>query len=241
MKLEIAASTQHFLICTKNSPEKLGAVRGLLAVEPLPFVDDVEVGELAEVGVGLPAQPGRLAALEKADVVQANRQLQSALGRIRGEAGRNREGQIGGLYEGGPIGGSFGAARARKELRVRQGAHTWEGGRRGSCGKDSVWDPRTEGGGSGLYRVRGKVGGRQTREIGHRLARPLAGLPSPRDLHTMERPQTPFTSDSSLLYYYNCQVKPACLTFYFAGWCHTRSRRNTSKLAFAILTAQVES
>ena len=64
-------------------------------------MDDVEVGELAEVGVGLPAQPGRLAALEKADVVQANRQLQSALGRIRGEAGRNREGQIGGLYEGG--------------------------------------------------------------------------------------------------------------------------------------------
>ena len=63
-------------------------------------MDDVEVGELAEVGVGLPAQPGRLAALEKADVVQANRQLQSALGRIRGEAGRNREGQIGGLYEG---------------------------------------------------------------------------------------------------------------------------------------------
>ena len=115
---------------------------------------------------------------------------------------------------------------------------------RGGCGKDSVWDPRTEGGGGGgggLYRVRGKVGGRQTREIGHRLARPLAGLPSPRDLHTMERPQTPFTSDSSLLYYYNCQVKPACLTFYFAGWCHTRSRRNTSKLAFAILTAQVES
>ena len=55
-------------------------------------MDDVEVGELAEVGVGLPAQPGRLAALEKADVVQANRQLQSALGRIRGEAGRNREG-----------------------------------------------------------------------------------------------------------------------------------------------------
>ena len=79
-----------------------------------------------------------------------------------------------------------------------------EGGEGG--GKDSVWDPRTEGGGSGLYRVRGKVGGRQTREIGHRLARPLAGLPSPRDLHTMERPQTPFTSDSSLLYYYNCQA-----------------------------------
>ena len=98
MKLEIAASTQHFFICTENSPEKLRAVRGLLAVEPLPLVDDVEVGELAEVGVGLPAQPGRLAALEKADVVQANRQLQSALGRIRGEAGRNREGQIGGLY-----------------------------------------------------------------------------------------------------------------------------------------------
>ena len=98
MKLEIAASTQHFFICTENSPEKLRAVRGLLAVESLPLVDDVEVGELAEVGVGLPAQPGRLAALEKADVVQANRQLQSALGRIRGEAGRNREGQIGGLY-----------------------------------------------------------------------------------------------------------------------------------------------
>ena len=117
-----------------------------------------------------------------------------------------------------------------------------QGGEGGAgCGKDPVWDPRTEGGGSGLYRVRGKVGGRQTREIGHRLARPLAGLPSPRDLHTMERPQTPFTSDSSLLYYYNSQVKPACLTFYFAGWCHNRSRRNTSKLAFAILTAQVES
>ena len=106
-------------------------------------MDDVEVGELAEVGVGLPAQPGRLAALEKADVVQANRQLQSALGRIRGEAGRNREGQIGGLYEGANW-GSFGAAQARKELRVRQGAHTWEGGR-GGCGKDSVWDLRTEG------------------------------------------------------------------------------------------------
>ena len=130
MKLEIAASTQHFFICTENSPEKLRAVRRLLAVEPLPLVDDVEVGELAEVGVGLPAQPGRLAALEKADVVQANRQLQSALGRIRGEAGRNREGQIGGLYEG-PNWGEFGAAQARKELRVRQGAHTWEGGRRG--------------------------------------------------------------------------------------------------------------
>ena len=128
MKLEIAASTQHFFICTKNSPEKLGAVRGLLAVEPLPLVDDVEVGELAEVGVSLPAQPGRLAALEKADVVQANRQLQSALGRIRGEAGRNREGQIGGLYEGGPIGGSCGAAPARKELRVRQGSAHLGGG-----------------------------------------------------------------------------------------------------------------
>merc|ERR1719400_1000205 len=42
-------------------PEKLRAVRRLLAVEPLPLADDVEVGELAEVGVGLPAQPGGLA------------------------------------------------------------------------------------------------------------------------------------------------------------------------------------
>ena len=82
MKLEIAASTQHFFICTENSPEKLGAVRRLLAVEPLPLVHDVEVGELAEVGVGLPAQPGRLTALEEANVLQANRQLQAALGRI---------------------------------------------------------------------------------------------------------------------------------------------------------------
>ena len=106
----------------------------------------------------------------------------------------------------GPIGGSFAAAPARKELRVRQGAHTWEGGRGGRLWQRLSVGSENRGGGSGLYRVRGKVGGRQTREIGHRLARPLAGLPSPRDLHTMERPQTPFTSDSSLLYYYNCQA-----------------------------------
>ena len=43
---------------------------------------DVEVGKLAEVSVGLTTQSGRLAALKKANVLKANRQLQAALGRI---------------------------------------------------------------------------------------------------------------------------------------------------------------
>ena len=72
-------------------------------------------------------------------------------------------------------------------------------GEGGAVAKTQCGIREQRGGGSGLYRVRGKVGGRQTREIGHRLARPLAGLPSPRDLHTMEHPQTPFTPNSSYL------------------------------------------
>ena len=96
-------------------------------------------------------------------------------------------------------------ARRRLEKNCALGRQRTQAGG-GASGRAQCGIRVQKRGGSGLYRVRGKVGGRQTREIGHRLARPLAGLPSPRDLHTMERPQTPFTSDSSLLYYYNCQA-----------------------------------
>lgn len=70
---------------------------------------DVEVGELAEVGVGLTTQPGRLAALKEANVLKPNRQLQAALGRIevrRGGTEKDKladymsEAQLGELWRG---------------------------------------------------------------------------------------------------------------------------------------------
>ena len=69
---------------------------------------DVEVGELAEVCVGLPTQPGRLAALKEANVLKANSQLQAALGRIEVRRGGTEKDKLadymrpnwGGLWRG---------------------------------------------------------------------------------------------------------------------------------------------
>ena len=83
-------------------------------------------------------------------------------------------------------------ARRRLEKNCALGRQRTQAGG-GASGRAQCGIRVQKRGGSGLYRVRGKVGGRQTREIGHSLARPPAGLPSPRDLHTMEHPQTPFT------------------------------------------------
>ena len=90
-------------------------------------------------------------------------------------------------------------ARRRLEKNCALGRQRTQAGG-GASGRAQCGIRVQKRGGSGLYRVRGKVGGRQTREIGHSLARPPAGLPSPRDLHTMEHPQTPFTPDSSYLF-----------------------------------------